>query len=147
MAIAAPTPNHWVALCKAMGREELIEDERTSDVLARAGNREFTTEQVLAWTRAHTRDEIVGALGGSVPVGPVNTAEDLFNDPHTKVRGILPEIELPGDNGRVALAGTPIKFSVDEAGVYRRPPGIGEHTDEVFAEFGVEPPGARKEKE
>ena len=46
-------------------------------------------------------------------------------------------MELPGDNGRVALVGTPIKFTRTEAGIYDRPPALGEHSEEVFAELGV----------
>lgn len=137
VAIAAPTVNHWVALCKAMGREDLVDDARTTDTHQRTINRAFVTQVVSAWTAKLTKAEVVAALGGTVPVGPVNTAEDLFNDPHTAARGILPEIELPGDNGKVVYAGTPIKFSETEAGVYARPPTLGEHSEAVFKEFGV----------
>jgi crotonobetainyl-CoA:carnitine CoA-transferase CaiB-like acyl-CoA transferase len=137
VAIAAPTPNHWLTLCEIIGRLDLVEDERTSDTLRRTANRDFVTGIVSAWTRRHTKREIVEALGGRVPVGPVNTAADLFDDPHTAARGTLPEVELPGDNGRVALVGTPIKFTRTEAGIYDRPPSLGEHSEEVLAELDV----------
>jgi crotonobetainyl-CoA:carnitine CoA-transferase CaiB-like acyl-CoA transferase len=77
------------------------------------------------------------ALAGRVPVGPVNTAPDLFADPHVRARGMLAEIELPGDNPRVHLAGAPIKLTATPSGVYRRPPRLGEHTAEVLAEAGL----------
>jgi len=137
VAIAAPTDNHWAALCDAMGRPELRDDERSSHNHARSANRAFVTEAVTAWTRARTKREVVEALGGTVPVGPVNRADDLFADPHTAARGLLPEVELPGDNGRVALAELPIKFTGTPAGIHRPPPRLGEHTDEVLAEFGI----------
>ncbi len=144
VAIAAPTDNHWSALCAAMGRSELVQDGRTSNNYVRSENRAFVTDAVSAWTRARTKRQVVDALGGVVPVGPVNTATDLFADPHTAIRGLLPEVELPGKNGRVALAGTPIKFTETAAGVYRRPPRLGEHTEEVLAELGVEPKDERE---
>jgi len=48
---------------------------------------------------------------------------------------MLVEVELPGNNGRLAIAGTPIKFTATPAGVYRRPPFLGEHTNEILAEL------------
>ena len=137
VAIAAPTDNHWAALCNAMGKPELIRDDRCSHNHARSTNRDFVTEQVTSWTRTHAKREIVEALGGTVPVGPVNMADDLFADPHTAIRGLLPEVELPGNGGRVALAELPIKFTDTPGGIHRRPPTLGEHTEEVLAELGI----------
>ena len=133
VAIAAPTENHWRELCAAMGRPDLARDERTKDVNRRSTNRGFVTEVVTAWTRERTKQEVVDLLGGRVPVGPVNTAADLFEDAHVRARGMIAEFELPGENGRVAVANTPIKFTGTPAGVYRRPPKLGEHTGEILA--------------
>ncbi len=138
VAIAAPTTNHWKALCEAMERPDLLADERTKDTLQRSAHRDFVTDVITAWTNLRSKAEVVDALGGKVPVGPVNTAADLFSDPHTAARGILPKVQLPGNNGEVALAGTPIKFTSTQAGVYAAPPRLGEHSDEVFAELGIE---------
>jgi crotonobetainyl-CoA:carnitine CoA-transferase CaiB-like acyl-CoA transferase len=135
VAIAAPTDNHWEALCEILGQPELVEDERTKDNTRRAANRDFVTGIVSGWTRQRTKQEVVDVLGGKVPVGPVNTATDIFADPHVRIRGMLVEVELPGDNGRVMIAGTPIKLTETPAGIYRRPPRLGEHTQEVLAEL------------
>jgi len=137
VAIAAPTDNHWVRLCEAIDRRDLISDERARDNPRRSANREFVTEVISTWARARTKSEVMEALGGAVPVGPANTAADIFADPHVAARDMLPEIELPGANGRMRIAGTPIKFTGTPAGVYRRPPLLGEHTDEVLAEAGI----------
>ena len=139
ISIAAPGPGHWKALCEAMGREDLIRDERTSDVLKRAANREFTIGVVSDFTRDRTRQEIVERLGGRVPVGPVQTAEDIFRDPHVAARQMLPEVDLPGDNEPVQLPGTPIRFTETPSGIKRRPPNLDEHRAEILAEFGIEP--------
>jgi crotonobetainyl-CoA:carnitine CoA-transferase CaiB-like acyl-CoA transferase len=137
VAIAAPTDNHWAKLCQIIGRPELIENERTRSNARRVLNREFVTEVVTHWTRARTKHEIVAALGGSVPVGPANTAAEIFSDPHVAARGMLSEIQLPGNNPAMRVVSTPIKFAATPAGVYRRPPLLGEHTEEVFAEAGI----------
>ncbi len=144
VSIAAPNDNHWALLCEIIGRPELIKDDRTRTNPRRAANRAFVTEVLQGWTKTRTKSEVVGLLGGKIPVGPANTAAEIFADPHVAARAMLAEIELPGANGRMKIAGTPIKFSRTAAGVYRRPPLLGEHTDEVLAEAGI--PGPSKEK-
>ena len=70
-------------------------------------------------------------------MGPVNTAADIFADPHTKIRGMLVEVEQPGNNRPITLAGSPIKLTGTPSGIYRRPPKIGEHSEEILAEAGI----------
>jgi crotonobetainyl-CoA:carnitine CoA-transferase CaiB-like acyl-CoA transferase len=135
VAIAAPTDNHWEALCELIGRPDLVEDERTKDNRRRSENRPFVTEIMTAWTRARTKKEVVERLGGKVPVGPVNTAADVFADPHVWIRKMLAEVELPGANGKLTLAATPIKLTATPASIYRRPPLLGEHTAEILEEL------------
>jgi crotonobetainyl-CoA:carnitine CoA-transferase CaiB-like acyl-CoA transferase len=136
VAIAAPTDNHWAALCEIIGRNDLVADDRTRDNRRRSANRALVTEIVQAWTSARTKREIVAELGGKVPVGPVNTATDLFADPHVEARHMLVEVEMPGANDKVVLVGPPIKFTDTPSGIYRRPPKLGEHTDEILREIG-----------
>ena len=142
IAIAAPGENHWAILCEAMGRADLIGDERTRSNRRRVDNAAMVREIVSAWTGAHTTREIVATLGGKVPVGPVNSAKDIFEDPHPRARDMLVEVEQPGNNPPLVIAGCPIKLSATPAGIYRRAPMLGEHTAEVLAEAGI----AAKEK-
>ena len=137
VAIAAPTANHWALLCEAMGRPELMQDERTRDNGRRVSNRRFVTEVVEGWTRSRSKGEIMTALGGRVPAGPVNTAADIFADPHVAARGMLASLELPGRNGTVQVAAPPIKLTETPAGIHRPPPGLGQHTREVLKELGL----------
>jgi len=139
VAIAAPKDEQWRALCQAMRRPDLIDDERSSNVLVRAAHRELVNEAILAWTRQTTTQEVVAALARKVPVGPVNTAADIFADPHAKIRGMLVEVEheQPGNNRPITLAGPPIKLTGTPSGIYRRPPKIGEHSEEILAEAGI----------
>lgn len=139
IAIAAPGPKHWNLLCKAMGADDLMEDERAQNTFKRAANREYIDEKLIAWTSQHTRQEIMDILGGDVPLGPVNTAEDIYNDPHVHAREMITTFQLPGDNPEVSIVGTPFKYTNTPAGFYRRPPMLGEHNDEVLQEFGIDP--------
>ena len=141
VAIAAPGPDHWSVLCGIMGREDLIDDPRTGNPFVRSDNLEFVEEAISAWTSVRTKQEIIGDLGGRVPCGPVNTAADIFSDPHVAARNMISEFDLPGDNPEVAVAGSAIKFQDDPTGLYRRPPRLGEHNAEVLREFGLDDGG------
>ena len=142
VAIAAPGPRHWEALCEAMSRPDLVRDERTRNTFVRRRNQAFVEEEITKWTSQLTRQEVVAALGGKVPCGPVNTAADIFSDPHVRAREMIADFQLPGDNPSVAIVGSPIKYTRTQSGVYRRPPKLGEHTEEVLEEFDIRKSGA-----
>src|SRR5439155_461662 len=91
--------------CEAMGGPWLATDPRYDSNLKRVAAAAGVREIIAGWTRQHTKREIVAALAGKVPVGPVNTAEDIFADPHARARGMLVEVEQPGRNRPVVLAG------------------------------------------
>lgn len=132
-AVAAPTPNHWELLCHLIDRPDLIEDERTVDNRARIANAEYLYTAISAWTSPRTTAQVVATLAGSVPVGPVNDAADLFEDPHLRARGMLVAVDQPGASRPGVFPGPPIHLSATPAGVYRRAPILGEHTAAVLA--------------
>ncbi len=137
VAIAAPQPNHWQALCNAMDRADLLTDERTRSNGRRVRNAEFAEAQIAAWTSQYKKSEIVAKLGGKVPVGPANNMAEIYADPHTAARQMIQRFQIPGDNPDAAVAGNPIKFTGTGTGFYQAPPKLGEHTNEVLAEFGL----------
>jgi crotonobetainyl-CoA:carnitine CoA-transferase CaiB-like acyl-CoA transferase len=136
-AIAAPTQNHWALLCAAIERVDLIHDPRTLSNKDRVQNAQFVKDLLSDWTAKHTTHEIVQILGGSVPVGPVNNARDLFHEPHLAARHMLVAVDHPGSDRKVVLPNSPIHLTETPAGIYRRPPRLGEHNDEVFAELSA----------
>ncbi len=137
VALACPGAKHWELLCETMGREDLITDERCKNTFVRRKNQVFVEAQISAWTSSVSKKEVIDALGGKVPCGPVNTAKDIFEDPHVAARKMITRFQLPGDNPEVAIVGTPLKFTQSEAGFYRRPPKLGEHTEEILKEFAI----------
>jgi crotonobetainyl-CoA:carnitine CoA-transferase CaiB-like acyl-CoA transferase len=138
VAIAAPTPHHFHILAAIMDRVDLIDDPKTHDNLARVAHRDEVIEIVSSWTRQRTKAQVVAELGGRVPVGPVNTAADIFADPHVAARGMLTEIELP-DGRSVQLPSPALHFAATPAKIYRRPPKLDEHRDEILNELGDAP--------
>src|SRR5262249_21329567 len=102
-AIAAPTVVHWDLLCALMDRVDLIHDPRTRSNKDRVKNADFVRDLMMEWTRRHTTTELIELLGGKVPVGPVNGAEELFADPHLRARQMLVAVEQPNGMRPVVL--------------------------------------------
>ncbi len=134
-AIAALTDGQWSALCNTIGRSDLIADERLATTRRRVEHRPFLTEVIEAWTTTLPTTAVVEALGGEVPVGPVNDAPALFASEHVRAREMLVAVDQPGSDRPVVLPNTPIRFTETPTGIYRRPPKLGEHTDEILAEI------------
>ena len=140
IAIAVGQPRHWDLLCAAMERPDLMDDERSFSNEARLANVDWVEEQICGWTRNLSRRDIMIKLDGAIPVGPVQTMEDVYIDPHVSARGMLETCEPAGDNPPISLAASPIKFLDTPTLLYQRPPNLGEHNAEVLAEFGIEVP-------
>jgi crotonobetainyl-CoA:carnitine CoA-transferase CaiB-like acyl-CoA transferase len=141
-AIVAATEGHWKLLCEAIGRPDLVEDARTRTLRARVRNKPFVDEVLGDWLAARTNAEIVEVLGGKVSVGPVRKARDWVGDPHVAARQMLVRVDHPHHRPTVQL-GCPIKFTATPSGIYRRPPFLDEHGDELRAELrGEAPPSA-----
>jgi crotonobetainyl-CoA:carnitine CoA-transferase CaiB-like acyl-CoA transferase len=77
---------------------------------------------------------VVAGLGGTVPVGPVHEAADWADEPHVAARGMLVSVQHH-DHGPTPQLGCPIKLTGTPANVYRRPPILGEHSDEIRREL------------
>ncbi len=129
-----------------MQRPDLAADERTKNTYVRKRNQDFVEGEISAWTSMRTKREIIDLIGGKVPCGPVNTAADIFADPHVHARNMITRFTPPGDNPEVAIVGNPIKFTETPTGFYRRPPQLGEHTSEVLNQFGISNPKDSQEQ-
>jgi crotonobetainyl-CoA:carnitine CoA-transferase CaiB-like acyl-CoA transferase len=139
ITIACPNDMFWGALARIMGREDLVEDERTKLKVSRAKHSTFVNELVSAWTGSRTKAELAQLLGGHVPFGPVQTVADIFADPHVRARGMLAEVPHPGSSRPSIVAGTPVHLQDTPGGVKRRAPYMGEHTRGVLTELGFAP--------
>jgi len=139
VALNIPTDDQWSRLTTAIGRPELIEDERTRSGPARAANEDFVRPILEEWMSGLTKAEVVERLlAAGVPAGPVQTADEIFACPHVAARRMLVDIEDPR-LGTIRMARTPVRLS-NAGEVEGRPaPGLGEHTGEVLSRIGVAP--------
>ncbi|SEH17827.1 succinate--mesaconate CoA-transferase [Natronorubrum sediminis] len=134
VVIAAPSAHQWRSLCDHMDRPDLADEY--AEKLDRIESADELREIVTEWTKRHTKDELFEMLADDVPCGPVNDAEDIFEDEHFQARKMLPEVDHADTGETATIAGTPIKFPESNSGVERRAPFLGEHTEEILREQG-----------
>ncbi len=72
-----------------------------------------------------------------IPCGPINTYEQVFEDPQVQARGMVVDTDHP-TLGRLRTLGSPLKLSVTPPVVGRRAPLLGEHTEQVLREAGCD---------
>jgi formyl-CoA transferase len=130
--LMAVTTRMWEGLCRAIGREDLIEDPRFNPGLRRFQNAAALQEEISKWTRERTKFEAMRCLGeAGVPCSAVLDTRDLFNDPHLLARDFVKSVEHAA-LGRVRLLGWPARMTRSEVPL-QAAPLLGQHTDEVLA--------------
>jgi crotonobetainyl-CoA:carnitine CoA-transferase CaiB-like acyl-CoA transferase len=138
VALSGSTGTMARRVFEVIGRAEMIEDERFRTNAARVEHRALVDEAVGGWFAGKTRDDALAAMrAAQVTVGPVYTIADAVADEHFRDREIIVEADdaelgsVPMHNIVPRLSGTP--------GAWRRPaPRLGEHTDAVLAEAGLD---------
>ena len=137
ITLAALTPQQWQRLCVTLERESLASDPRFGTNAARMANRPALVTEIEAALACRMTAEWVERLHtAGVPAGPINDLAQVFDDPHTRARRMVEEIEHPVA-GRVRTLGFPLKMSETPLRVRRPPPVLGEHTAEIMRELGV----------
>ncbi|MFC1888293.1 CaiB/BaiF CoA transferase family protein [Thermodesulfobacteriota bacterium] len=133
VAIVALSDSQWNRLMEAVGRPDLVGDERFGNFVLRVHNTREGVEVVDAWTREHTVAEVVKAMEEArVPCGAVLDADALGQDEQLKARGMLCEVDQPR-LGKIGVPGTPVKLSDTPGGVESACPELGEHTEEILS--------------
>jgi crotonobetainyl-CoA:carnitine CoA-transferase CaiB-like acyl-CoA transferase len=137
--IAAANDRFWGKLARALGLEAMATDPRFAKNQDRVKHRaelESILEQTIG---AREREPLLKVLEeADVPATPVNTVDQVMNDPQTAERGIVQRVAHP-TLGEIPVVGTPLHFSRMSPGVRRAAPLRGQHTDEILAEVGYTP--------
>jgi len=135
IALNVPDDIVWGRLCTAMERDDLIEDERSRSGTARAANDPFLKPIIEGWLAGLSRDQAVDRLNAAgVPTGPVNSAEDVFADPHVAARGMLMAVD-DAEVGSYRFARTPPHLSAAPELPAEPAPNLGQHSRAVLEEL------------
>ncbi len=126
----------WEDFIKVLGREDLNDDPRFSDMKARNQHPAELKGILQEITRKKTTEEWVEIMEEKgVPCGRIRSLDQVLSDPHVDVREMVLEKNHP-TAGSVKLTGVPTKLSLTPGEVAVPPPTLGQHTDEVLAGMG-----------
>lgn len=133
--IAAGNDRLWREVAEAVGLPELADDPRFVTQSFRAANQGELVALLAPRFRARTAAEWLAEMDRrNVPCAPINTYDQILDDPHVGHMGIVHPIRLP--NGIETRTVTfPISISGYELGVHRPPPELGAHNAEVIADW------------
>jgi formyl-CoA transferase len=132
MCIVAAGDALFPRLMRAIGREDLLADERFVSLEKRAENGDAINRIVGDWVRQHTAAEVEKILlAAQVPVTRAYSIADIFADPHYRERDDIVTVEDP-TIGALRMQGIYPRFSETPGRVRRGAPKLGEHNDEVY---------------
>ena len=134
--IGAANQNNWERMCRAVGREDLLDDDRFASNPERMVSIDALTPIMEETFRTQTTAHWVEVLeNAGVPCGPIYNIEQVYADPHVQSREMSVKLEHP-KSGSIRNIGVPVKLS-DTPGSVRTPaPLLGQHSDEVLAQYG-----------
>jgi crotonobetainyl-CoA:carnitine CoA-transferase CaiB-like acyl-CoA transferase len=138
--LAPGTNAHWKAVCKVLGHPEWADDDRFARPGSRAKRRAEVNAMIAEVTATQPAEHWIDAfLAVGVPAGPVLDLGQVFRHPQIQHLGMAQPIDHP-TRGQVAVVGQPLTFGDDpeNRGVRKAAPALGEHTDAILDELGLD---------
>jgi crotonobetainyl-CoA:carnitine CoA-transferase CaiB-like acyl-CoA transferase len=136
--IATGNDNQFVKLCKAIGAPGLAEAPEYKNNIGRLKHRDELVGKLSALTSKMPRDELLDKLEAvQVPAGPINTIQQVFDDPQVIHRGMRLSLKsdaakggtIPGVRSPIIVDGKPMASE-------RPSPRLGQHSEEILREIG-----------
>lgn len=133
--LAVGNDGQFAKFCAVASHPEWSTDPRFSSNAQRVANRAVLVPLLRQATVMRTSADWIDALeAAGVPCGPINHIDQVFADPQVIARGM--KIDLPHTlAGSVPLVANPIRLSGSPVAYQRPPPLLGEHTQEVLAQW------------
>ncbi|QFU89955.1 CaiB/BaiF CoA-transferase family protein [Amycolatopsis sp. YIM 10] len=138
IALCAPTDAFARGVLRAMGREDLVDDERYRTRDERVRRADELHALIGDWCRALPSPEVVDRLSEhGVPAAQVREPRDAVRDPLVRARREVVPITHPrhGAVADLSATGMPIVFSGASVGLDSPAPALGEHNDHVYRDL------------
>jgi crotonobetainyl-CoA:carnitine CoA-transferase CaiB-like acyl-CoA transferase len=129
---------HWQKFCKLTGNDALAEEPQFRTMADRVRNIDATCLRIGSIMATRTTAEWLALFDGTgVPANVVNSLADLAHDPHLLATGFWQFVDHPTE-GRLRMPSFPVGFGATPASIRRPAPRLGEHTEEVLREAGLD---------
>jgi CoA:oxalate CoA-transferase len=130
-------PPHWEKFSNALEKPEWVTDEKLKEASYRVSHYDQMEKMIEEVTRTNTTKEWLEIFDEyQVAAGPINTVEEMFQDPQVKFLDLVETIDHP-KAGPIKLLKQPWELSATPGGIKMPPPMLGEHTNEVLMEEGL----------
>lgn len=135
LIVAVGTEGHWHRFCEAVGLGDAVRDDpRFATNPERLRNRAALGELLQAVFAREDAAHWLTRLGAAdIPCGPVNGLDEALSHPQVRHRGMVIDFDHP--MGAVRLLGTPVHLAETPVSYRRRPPFLGEHTQEILRQW------------
>lgn len=135
LAMSGSAPSVALRIFRAIGRHELVEHSDFSDPQRRLARAAEVDAVVAEWVSQHTLDEAMEIFEAEeIAAAPVYDVSQLIEDEQMEARGVFVRVD-DEELGSMLVQGPVARFS-EEIGLVRHlGPKLGEHTEEVLAEF------------
>lgn len=138
--LAVGNDSQFQQYCQVIGRSDLSADARYATNRARVQHRDTlipVLETIMSTRNTHDWVRILEEK--SVPCGPINRMNDVFENPQVQHRQMKRELSHPL-SGTVPTIASPMRFSATPVQYTLPPPLLGQHTDEVLHDIlGLQP--------
>ena len=124
-------------LMKAIGRNDFASDPQLENNEGRVKRVVELDAAIGEWAKTLSTDQALEILDAvSVPAGRIYTVADIANDPHYKARENIQTIQMQ-DGSRLQVPGILPKLSRTPGSIKTLAPNIGQNTDEILQEIGL----------
>lgn len=132
LIVAVGNDGQFAAFCRVIGRPGLSDDVRFLTNSNRVINREVLVPMLVEAMKTQSRDYWLRELEQvGVPAGPINTIDQVYEDPQVKWRGM--QQMLPhATAGEAPVGASPLRFSDSPVSYRHAAPLLGEHTRQVL---------------